>query len=82
MWANLWKEVMQKAQRQSSNRYLSNQIMISPKPFYNVDLSPLRTWAGNYLRPRGPKITEGSSFRKGNNTYGVVLPTANSQDAT
>lgn len=54
MWAYLCKEIVQ-AQRQSSNRYLSNQIVMSPKPFYNIDLSPLRSWAGNYLRPGGRK---------------------------
>lgn len=81
MWAYLCKEIVQ-AQRQSSNRYLSNQIVMSPKPFYNIDLSPLRSWAGNYLRPGWPKITEWNSLEKVNNIYGVVLPTVDSQDAT
>lgn len=81
MWAYLCKKILQ-AQRQSSNRYLSNQIVISPKPFYNIDLSPLRSWAGNYPRPGWPRMTEWNSLEKVDNIYGVVLPTVDSQDAT
>lgn len=71
MWAYLCKEIVQ-AQRQSSNRYLSNQILISPKPFYKIDPSPLRSWAG------GARMAE-------NNRMEFVresLPTVDSQNAT